>query len=54
MLGSYGAKPDPQRKVVIDDTFPSGILARGVYDVQSKVIDDDKNVWLGESIFPIT
>jgi len=54
MLGSYTADPDPRRTEVISDDFPSGMVARGTYTVLSKVVDLDGNVWLGESIFPIT
>lgn len=54
MLGSYSADPNPRRTEVISDDFPSGMMARGTYNVQSKVIDLDDHVWLGESILPIT
>ncbi|KAI9513176.1 rho GDP-dissociation inhibitor, partial [Russula earlei] len=46
MLGSYSADPDPRFTEVISDEFPSGVIARGVYTVTSKVIDLDKNEWL--------
>lgn len=54
MLGSYGADPNPRSTEVISDDFPSGMVARGTYNVHSKVIDLDNHVWLGESILPIT
>ena len=53
MLGSYSADPNPRSTVVISDEFPSGMLARGVYKVTSKVIDLDSVVWLGASILLI-
>lgn len=54
MLGSYSADPNPRSTEVISDDFPSGMVARGTYNVHSKVIDLDNHVWLGESILPIT
>jgi Rho GDP-dissociation inhibitor len=54
MLGSYTADPDIRTTEVISDEFPSGLIARGTYTVHSKVVDLDGNVWLGESIYPIT
>ncbi|KAF9309092.1 hypothetical protein BGZ91_007554, partial [Linnemannia elongata] len=37
MIGSYAAKPD-----FLAEEAPSGMLARGHYEVKSKFIDDDK------------
>lgn len=54
MLGSYSADPNPRSSEVISDDFPSGMVARGTYNVHSKVIDLDNQVWLGELILPIT
>lgn len=45
MLGSYGAQPDPRRVSVVQDEFPSGMLARGVYNVRSRVTDIDGEVY---------
>ncbi|KAH9973076.1 rho GDP-dissociation inhibitor [Lactifluus volemus] len=46
MLGSYSADPNPRTSEVVSDDFPSGMIARGVYKVKSKVIDLDNTVWL--------
>ncbi|KAI0254926.1 rho GDP-dissociation inhibitor [Lactifluus subvellereus] len=46
MLGSYSADPNPRFTEVINDEFPSGMIARGTYKVRSKVIDLDEHVWL--------
>jgi hypothetical protein len=51
MLGSYSADPKPRVTEVISDEFPSGMIARGLYTVTSKVIDLDGTVWLGASIY---
>ncbi len=53
MLGSYSADPNPRSTEVISDEFPSGLVARGVYTVVSKVVDLDGKVWLGESILSV-
>jgi hypothetical protein len=53
MLGSYSADPNPRSTEVISDDFPSGMLARGTYNVRSKVVDIDEQVWLGASILRI-
>lgn len=50
MLGSYG--PDPNGKAYTKDfdpdESPSGMLARsGSYQVRSRVIDDDSQVYAG-------
>ena len=47
MLGSYGAQPDPRRVSVVQDEFPSGMLARGVYNVRSRATDIDGEVYAG-------
>ncbi|KAF9923000.1 hypothetical protein FBU30_006881 [Linnemannia zychae] len=44
MIGSYAAKPDVIEKKFAAEEAPSGMLARGHYDVKSKFIDDDKVV----------
>ncbi|KAH9045171.1 rho GDP-dissociation inhibitor [Lactarius pseudohatsudake] len=46
MLGSYSADPNPRATEVINDEFPSGMIARGTYKVISKVIDLDGKEWL--------
>ena len=44
MIGSYGPRAEPyERKFALEEA-PSGMLARGHYDVKSKFIDDDGNV----------
>jgi len=53
MLGSYGADHKPRVTEVINDDFPSGMMARGTYTVTSKVIDLDDHVHLGGSILSI-
>jgi hypothetical protein len=53
MLGSYSADPNPRSTEVISDVFPSGMLARATYNVTSKVVDIDGQVWLGASILRI-
>ncbi len=42
MLGSYGPKAEQQFAQTPPDEMPSGMLARGHYNVKSKFIDDDK------------
>ncbi|KAF9192342.1 hypothetical protein BGZ51_005735 [Haplosporangium sp. Z 767] len=49
MIGSYAAKPDViEKKACIfqfqTEEAPSGMLARGHYDVKSKFVDDDNTV----------
>ncbi|WVQ95018.1 hypothetical protein IAU59_002110 [Kwoniella sp. CBS 9459] len=47
MLGSYGPQEAAYTKVFASEESPSGMLARsGGYVVRSRVIDDDKHVWL--------
>ncbi|OCF38541.1 rho GDP-dissociation inhibitor [Kwoniella heveanensis CBS 569] len=47
MLGSYGPQEAAYTKVFASEESPSGMLARsGSYVVRSRVIDDDKHVWL--------
>lgn len=41
MIGSYGPAPTPYEKKFLLEEAPSGMLARGTYDVKSKFIDDD-------------
>lgn len=52
MLGSYG--PHPKGEAYVKDfdpeESPSGVVARtGTYNVRSRVIDDDGEVYAGES-----
>lgn len=48
MLGSYGPRTEPYTKNFDPDESPSGFLARsGSYNVRSRVIDDDGEVYAG-------
>ncbi|XP_074649519.1 rho GDP-dissociation inhibitor 2-like [Tubulanus polymorphus] len=46
MVGSYGPKPMAQEFTTKPDEAPKGMMYRGMYNVKSKFIDDDKNVIL--------
>lgn len=49
MLGSYGPAPEPYTKEFDPEESPSGMLARsGTYNVRSRVVDDDGEVYAGE------
>lgn len=51
MLGSYGPHPkgEPYIKNFDPEESPSGMLARsGTYNVRSRVVDDDGEVYAGE------
>lgn len=48
MLGSYGFQADVRSALVVQDEFPSGMLARGTYNVKSRVTDIDGEVWAGK------
>ncbi|KAL7746357.1 rho GDP dissociation inhibitor [Sorochytrium milnesiophthora] len=41
MLGSYGPNAEPYEKKFVPEEAPSGMIARGQYDVRSKFVDDD-------------
>jgi len=48
MIGSYGPSttPEPYTKTFVSEESPSGMLARsGTYNVRSRVIDDDGEVY---------
>lgn len=48
MLGSYGPRDEPYTKDFDSEESPSGILARsGTYNVKSRVLDDDGEIYLG-------
>ncbi len=52
MLGSYRVNPtgEPYVKNFDPEESPSGMLARsGMYHVRSRVVDDDGEVYAGES-----
>ncbi|KAG0373816.1 MAG: immunoglobulin E-set [Linnemannia gamsii] len=44
MIGSYAANANILEKKFVAEEAPSGMLARGHYEVKSKFIDDDKTV----------
>ena len=46
MVGSYGPKAESQEFTSPVEDAPKGMIARGHYNVKSKFIDDDKNVYL--------
>ena len=46
MVGSYGPKTEAQTYTTPVDEAPSGMIARGRYNVKSKFTDDDKNIYL--------
>lgn len=53
MLGSYGPKNEPQSKNFEPEESPSGMLARsGSYNVRSRVVDDDGEVYAGGCHLP--
>ena len=50
MLGSYGPAPngEPHIKRFPSEESPSGMIARsGSYNVRSRIVDDDGNVYKG-------
>ena len=46
MVGSYGPKTEAHNYQTPVDDAPSGMIARGRYNVKSKFTDDDKNIYL--------
>ena len=46
MVGSYGPKTEAHGFTTPTDEAPSGMIARGKYNVKSKFTDDDKNIYL--------
>jgi len=54
MLGSYGPSTgEPYIKNFDPEESPSGVLARsGAYNVRSRVLDDDGEVYAGSFSFP--
>lgn len=55
MLGSYAPHPEgqPYTKLFQEEESPSGMLARsGAYNVRSRVIDDDGEIYAGEYTLP--
>ena len=55
MLGSYGPNSEAYAKNFDPEESPSGMLARtGTYNVRSRVIDDDGEVFAGKCHPPRT
>ncbi|XP_064639682.1 rho GDP-dissociation inhibitor 1-like [Lineus longissimus] len=46
MVGSYGPKVESYEYLTPEEETPSGLVARGHYNVKSQFLDDDKNVIL--------
>ncbi|KAK4047262.1 rho GDP dissociation inhibitor [Microbotryomycetes sp. JL201] len=47
MIGSFGPSIEPVTKRFVSEEAPSGMLARsGSYSVRSRVIDDDKTIYV--------
>jgi len=46
MIGSYGPNEKAHERTFPPEEAPSGLLARGVYDIRSRFIDDDNNTHL--------
>ncbi|XP_070704324.1 rho GDP-dissociation inhibitor 3 [Pempheris klunzingeri] len=46
MVGSYAPKAEEHEFVCPADETPKGVISRGHYQVKSRFIDDDKNVYL--------
>ncbi|KAL2916789.1 rho GDP dissociation inhibitor [Polyrhizophydium stewartii] len=46
MVGSYGPSPEPYVKKFPLEEAPSGMMARGTYNVKSRFIDDDNQAHL--------
>jgi len=46
MIGSYAPSPEPHEKKFQVEQAPSGMMARGKYEVKSRFLDDDQNVYL--------
>ncbi len=44
MVGSYAPKGEPHMFTTPKEDVPSGMVARGSYNVNNKFIDDDKNI----------
>ena len=54
MLGSYGPQERPYTKNFDSEESPSGMLARsGSYNVRSRVVDDDGEVYAGTCLVPL-
>jgi len=46
MIGSYAPSSDPHEKKFQQEQAPSGMMARGAYNVRSRFYDDDGNTHL--------
>jgi hypothetical protein len=54
MIGSYGPSAESHSVTFLTEEAPSGMLARGSYDVLSRIIDDDKQEHASEFMFCLT
>jgi Rho GDP-dissociation inhibitor len=48
MIGSFGPQEKPHTVEFLHDESPEGIIARGTYNVHSKLVDDDKTTYAGK------
>ena len=46
MIGSYAPNAEAYEKKFIPEQAPTGMIARGTYNVRSRFVDDDGNVHL--------
>ncbi|XP_008328362.1 rho GDP-dissociation inhibitor 1-like isoform X2 [Cynoglossus semilaevis] len=46
MVGSYGPRAEEHEFVSPSDEAPKGMMSRGLYEIKSCLVDDDKNVYL--------
>ncbi|XP_022612637.1 rho GDP-dissociation inhibitor 1-like [Seriola dumerili] len=46
MVGSYGPRAEEHEFVSPSDEAPKGMMSRGHYQIKSRFIDDDKNIYL--------
>ncbi|KAJ9118559.1 hypothetical protein QFC22_003779 [Naganishia vaughanmartiniae] len=44
MIGSYGPQKDAHTKIFASEEAPSGMMARGTYNVRSRIVDDDGTI----------
>lgn len=46
MVGSYGPRAEEHEFLSPCDEAPKGMMSRGHYQIKSRFIDDDKNIYL--------
>ncbi|KAJ9110928.1 hypothetical protein QFC19_001437 [Naganishia cerealis] len=44
MIGSFGPQKDAHTKIFASEEAPSGMMARGTYNVRSRIVDDDGTI----------